>query len=130
PVQVAPHDRLTDALAMMREKDFSQLPVYSEGGYHGLLTTNTVARWFANAYHADGGVVDDPLIDDVLKAQEETPVVDLNRNVSTTEVVAEFQAMQDKGTPLQAVIISDAGKETQAPLAIIVASDLAKLIDK
>src|SRR5690625_341442 len=130
PVLVAPDGKLTETLTIMRENDFSQLPVYEGNTFKGLLTTNTVARWFASEFANAGGVIEDPTVAEVLAEQEETPVRHLRRDVSTVEVVAEFQTMQDQGRPLQAVIISDAGKETQAPLAIVVAADLPNLIDK
>jgi len=46
-VKVLPPDApLSEAVLVMREKSYSQIPIYSrEGDFTGLLTVNTIARW-------------------------------------------------------------------------------------
>ncbi|MHC6215296.1 CBS domain-containing protein [Rhodococcus ruber] len=42
-ITAAPGQPLHDALHQIGEHSFSQLPVYEDGSYLGLLTTNAVA---------------------------------------------------------------------------------------
>ena len=36
-----------EAFNVIKDKDFSQIPIYDEGRFTALLTTNTIARWVA-----------------------------------------------------------------------------------
>ncbi len=72
----APDDPLRDALYEMAAHSYSQLPVYEDGRYLGLLTTNAVARWLATQISDAGEVlVDQVLVREVLDFVEPTELV-------------------------------------------------------
>jgi predicted transcriptional regulator len=54
----------------MYRNDFSQIPVYNDKRYLGLLTTNTVARWLADQLERHDGLAEDAPIRDVLAFAE------------------------------------------------------------
>lgn len=125
----APDEPLRDALHEMAEHSFSQLPVYEDGRYLSLLTTNAVARWLA-AQISDAGevLVDQVLVREVLDFVEPTElVVHRARTVSVAAVIDGFRKEDPAGT-LVAVIVSELGLPTQKPLGVVVRDDLAYLL--
>ncbi|MGW5322537.1 CBS domain-containing protein [Rhodococcus pyridinivorans] len=130
-ISAAPEEPLRDALQQMAEHAFSQLPVYTEGRYLGLLTTNAVARWLA-AQISDTGevVVEKVLVREVLDYVEPTErVVHLARTVSVAAVIEMFRK-EDRAGPLVAVIVSERGLPTQKPLGVVVRDDLSCLLER
>jgi predicted transcriptional regulator len=47
----------------MAEGDFSQVPVYKDDRLIGLLTAETIARWFANRIESEGGILDEDTVE-------------------------------------------------------------------
>ena len=128
PVTVTPDESVRRALDTMYEYDFSQVPVYENVAYVGLLTTNTVARWVANQMRQHDGLAEDAPVEAVLKFSEGTERVShLSREVTTTEAIWRFTAAAERGLPLTALIITHTGKTTETPLGIVVTEDLARL---
>ncbi|MFF3182073.1 CBS domain-containing protein [Rhodococcus pyridinivorans] len=125
----APDEPLRDALHKMAEHSYSQLPVYEDGRYLDLLTTNAVARWLAAQISDTGEVlVDQILVREVLDFVEPTElVVHRARTVSVAAVIDQFRKEDPTGT-LVAVIVSEQGRPTQKPLGVVVRDDLAGLL--
>jgi CBS domain-containing protein len=66
---VKTNDKLSYVLEIIAEEDFSQFPVYDEGGeFRGLLTENGITRWLAHHTVREMTLVDfeDTLVDAVL----------------------------------------------------------------
>lgn len=57
PTMIAPDDPLPEVLEIVLTKNLSQLPVRDVAGYHGLLTTNGIARWLAEALARNNGML-------------------------------------------------------------------------
>lgn len=128
PVTVAPDESVRRVLDTMYANDFSQVPVYDDSAYVGLLTTNTVARWVADQMRRHDGLAEDAPVGEALAFSEDIERVEhLPRGVTTTEVVWRFATAAEEGRPLTAVIITQNGKLTETPLGIAVAEDLAHL---
>jgi CBS domain-containing protein len=125
PVTLRPDQSVRQALALVRDEDFSQIPIYDDGTYVSLLTTNTVARWLADQMHRHDGLAEDATIAEVLQFQEEERVRHVARDVPAREVVNEYAACAAEGRPLSAVIISHSGSPSEAPLGLVVPEDLA-----
>lgn len=128
PLIIEPDSSVRQALDLMYEHDFSQLPVYQRDTYVGLLTTNTVARWMAAQMRAYDGLAEDVPVEQALRFRENDELVEhAARTTTTTEAMQSFVIGAERGRPLTALIISHAGKPDQRPLAIIVAADLPLL---
>lgn len=128
-----PAARIGDAVRLMREHSFSQMPIYQESRFFNLLTTGTITRWL-------GASVDDDLI-----SLQETPVSEVllhaevpsqeicafvSRDVTLMKVQALFTDPQLTGTRtarLDTVLITDHGQTTEPLLGIITAWDLADI---
>lgn len=129
PLVVEPHLSVRAALDLMYERDFSQLPVYDDDTYVGLLTTNTVARWVANQMHQHDGLAEDAPIDVALNYQESEPVRHLPKNVTSTQALRTFVEAAERGTPLTALIVTETGKPHQRPIAVVTPADLPALAE-
>ncbi|RNE49227.1 CBS domain-containing protein [Corynebacterium alimapuense] len=55
PAVLAPTDSLADAAELVIKEGFSQIPIYDEGKYQALFTTNALARWLSDAVHREQG---------------------------------------------------------------------------
>jgi CBS domain-containing protein len=118
-----------DALTLMREGGFSQLPVYHDKWqFAGLLTANTLARWLASAV-TDGILELDPVpISTVIAYTEDNKHVAFAKPQDTLDrVMQAFQQAQDDGRRREAVLIAANGKRDREPLGIITVHDLGKV---
>jgi hypothetical protein len=112
----------------MYRNDFSQMPVYNDKQYLGLLTTNTVARWLADQLERHDGLAEDAPIRDVLAFAEGVEnVFHRPRSLSVTETVWEFTTAAANGRPITALILTNSGRPDESPLGIVVAEDLTQL---
>ena len=125
PVTLSQFQSVRQALALVRDEDFSQVPIYDDGFYVGLLTTNTVTRWLADQMHRHDGLAEDASIGEVLMFQEEERVRHVGRDTPAREIVNEYAASAADGKPLSAVIISHSGTTSEVPLGLVVPEDLA-----
>lgn len=128
PLTVGPDVTVGEALHLMHENDFSQLPVYDESGYVDLLTTNAAARWVAAQWEKNDGLAEDAPVSELLNFTEATErVKHVRRSTSAIEAVRHFVDGAEKGEVLTALIVTETGKRRESPLAMIVAADLPAL---
>lgn len=128
PITAHPDDTVAAALRTMYQNDFSQMPVYNGKKYHGLLTTNTVARWLADQLERHDGLAEDVPVRDLLDFVEGIEnVLHRPRNLSVTETIWEFTNAAANGRPVTALILTNNGRRDELPLGIVVAEDLARL---
>lgn len=119
-------DKLWPRLEEMLRLSYSQAPVFRDGRYVGALTTNAVARWVASNIDDAGDVVivDGATVDDVLKYAEPHETF---RFVKRTMTVVEAIERLLSATPPLGLIVTQNGKEHEAPIGILVAGDLPDL---
>lgn len=128
PLSITPEMTVREALRVMHEHDFSQVPVYSEARYVGLLTNNAIARWIGSQMEEHGGLAEDAPSSAVLPFAEEVDRVEVvPRDVSALEAVGMFADAALAGSPLTALLVTHSGKLTEKPISIIVAADLPRL---
>jgi CBS domain-containing protein len=119
---------IADALALVKEHDISQLPVYDDGGFRGLLTTNAIARWLAAQFADHAGLAEAAPVSEVLEFAEPHETAELCGRNATVLQVLDLLAPSSPGTrPVAAVIISHSGRRAEQPLGIVVALDLPRL---
>ncbi|MCP2167113.1 CBS domain-containing protein [Goodfellowiella coeruleoviolacea] len=126
--KVDARSQIADALALVKEHDISQLPVYDDGSFQGLLTTNAIARWLATQSTDHAGLAETAPVSEVLKFAEPHESARLCGRHTTVLHVLDLLAPSSPGAhPVTAVIISHSGKFTEQPLGIVVAQDLPRL---
>jgi predicted transcriptional regulator len=117
------------AAKVMYDGQFSQLPVYESERLVGLLTGETVARWFA-ASAGDGQVVraEEP-IRAVLSHQEPTTsYAVLDQQATVFDGLEQFEGSLHRGQTLQAILVTPTGSETELPLGIVTPTDIPALL--
>jgi len=131
PAAVSPETGISDALQLMARHDFSQLLVCDDRGkYVQLLTTNTIARWLSAEFTLNGGLAGEANVGAVLAHREATEAVLVRPDSLTTlEAARDFALAAESGKPLTALIITSSGKSHETPLAIVVASDIASIVN-
>ena len=125
---VAPGDPVGTALNYVRDFDFSQLPVYDDGTYSGLLTTNAVARWLANQLISNDGYAETASVAEVIKfAEQHECALLVPRTIPVNEALHLLAHGGKGGKPVTALIVTQNGKTNETPLAVVVAEDVAAL---
>lgn len=128
-VQVAEStDRVGEALKVMYDHRFSQMPVYGEDKLIGLLTAETFARFVAaNSYNSALPDLATPIWR--VLPHEEDPVhyEVVSRSSTTTETLALFDAYEAEGKYLDAIIVTRTGRRTERPTGIVTVFDVPKL---
>lgn len=133
-------DEISEFLDKVDDPDnYSQSPVRGTDGELHLITTNAVARRVAKSYHADdGALVHSATVGDVLKfVEDDTDRLVLGgRGMKVVEAIRKFSGEERTGkggkisldwTPPAALIITENGKATEAPLCICTKNDLGRL---
>ena len=114
---------LGDVFKLVRDDGHSRYPVYDNGGFIGLLTSNGVARWLARQ-GADGTFsvnLDRVVVREVLQADHRrNAVAFLARDNSIHEADQLFIDQPN----LEAILITEHGKPSQKPLGLISAGDI------
>jgi hypothetical protein len=128
-VQVA---QLTESVGgatrRMFEGNFSQLPIYTNDKFMALLTAATVARWLGAKFAENGGLLDEP-IERVLRYVDGTSRCEfLGLDSTVAEALELFQQRSAKGFSLDAIIMTNDGKEDRTPLGILTTFDLPMLL--
>ncbi len=121
----SPRDRIKDAARKMLHGNFSQLPIYDDARFVGLLTSETVARWVATRLDENAGLLEDESINTVLRYSEDSENhAFLRRNASVVEAIEVFEDFTRRGRSLDAIIITADGKGTSRALGIVTVFDL------
>lgn len=120
--------QVADALTLVKDHDISQLPIYDDGEYQGLLTTNAIARWLAAQFAEHANLAENAPVSEVVKFVEPHETARLcGRNTTVARVLDLIAPSSPTAPPATAVIISESGRSTDQPLAIVVAEDLPVL---
>ena len=129
PVQTClPTDLIGHPLKKMHIGTFSQLPIYGNNQCLGLLTADTIARWLAVNLAGGVGLVEEKPVSDVIQHQEDPDNHTFLHRTSTVEDgLAAFGKYHLKGKRLDAILITQNGRLTEAPLGIVTIQDIPKL---
>ncbi len=119
---------VAEAVRVMHEKDFSQLPVVGQKGIVGLLTTSTIARWLGTQVAEDIFSLTETAVAEVLQYKEEDETWKcIPRHSTLVEAVEFFEQELHQGHRPVALIITHSGKQHEAPLGIITPWDLPEI---
>jgi predicted transcriptional regulator len=133
---IQPDQTLAYVLDRIRQKDFSQFPVYDGQVFVGLLTENGIIRWLAdnlflgqpkvefNEVKVEQVFLDRTLVRDLLNMEETTENVMFEQATITVEEVRRLFAMNEL---LEAALITRTGKPNEGLLAIATRWDVAAM---
>jgi predicted transcriptional regulator len=121
---IAPEDTVFAVLMLIRERDYSQFPVYCGTAFHGLLTENGITRWLARHVTANGISLADIRVEKLLMMEEGlTNHEFLSSDSSVDQVVHLYATNPD----LEAVLITNDGKQTSDLKGIATPYDVVQL---
>ena len=127
-VQISRSDSIEFAVQLMKQHDFSKLPVRDRGRISALLTSDTITRWFADSVSKGGVILSDTLVGDVIKHKGKFKNYALVRRKATLiDLLETFESMARKGQRLDAALITANGKPTEQVIGIVTRSDLASV---
>ena len=116
-------DSIAHVLKRINEYDFSQFPVYDDKGFKGLLTENGLTRWLAFHVVNKLSLVDltEVTVKEALKEEEK------RKNwafMGKDKTVGELKENFSKNTFLEAVLITETGKQTESLIGIATRWDI------
>ncbi len=121
-------DPIGDAVKLMHDGSFSQLPVYDDRKFVGLLTAETVARWLASSLAGDQQLVEEKPVAEVMTHQEYSDNhAFMPRTATVFEGLSEFDKSLRRGTRLDAILLTENGRPSESPLGIITIHDIPKI---
>jgi len=126
--QCGPTDPLGVSVKKMHDGVFSQLPIYDGQKCLGLLTAETIARWLANHLGDGMGLVEEKPILEVMTHQEDHDNhTFLARTATVADGLAAFDDFLCRGKRLEAILITQNGRSSDALLGIVTIHDIPKL---
>ena len=123
---VSVHDDLAKLLGIIKERDYSQFPVYETGGFRGLVTENGITRWLARHVSTELSLVEleDISVKEVLRNEEKRENYRFVRQDVRVDDVRGLFALHDL---LEAVLITNSGKKSEPLLGIATRWDIIHL---
>lgn len=122
-------DSVGDAVTLMRDGSFSQLPILSNGKVVALLTAETVVRWLASEVSNKLVSPWETKIDQVLPhTEDQDHYCLLSRRATLLDALAQFEDFAAQGKDLDAILISQDGKPEQQLLGILTLYDLPAIL--
>lgn len=127
PEVLAPTDSIAKAAELIIGKGYSQLPVYGQGKYHSLFTTNALARWLSEAVRRENG----HLIEENLSV---SVIVDFAEDfekpkfVKGTESAGRVCSYLSQENSLPAVLVTTDGTENGQLQGIVTRFDVPNIL--
>lgn len=123
-VALEPGHTLAEAFELIRGDGYSRYPVYDNGRFAGMVTANGFTRWVAG--QMKGATIE---IDASQVRIADVIAMDHRRDratfVARSALVDDVEGLFAKNQSLEAVIITEHGREDEAPIGMICAGDLA-----
>ena len=124
-------ESIGEAVKAMSENSFSQVLIFKNGKFEGILTANTVTRWLGANVKEDVFSLSETTIDLVLKYAENFEKCKfIPKNQSVFDTINLFHETENEGCRLEAAFITENGKNSEKIIGIVTLADFPKLIKK
>lgn len=123
---VTVHDDLARVLKIIKERDYSQFPVYEAERFRGLLTENGITRWLAYHVATELSLIElgDVRVKHVLQNEEKRKNYHFVARDMRVDDVSELFVSNEL---LEAVLVTARGKDSEALLGIVTRWDIIRL---
>lgn len=122
---VRPETPIGEAVVLMREEAISKLPVMTGEAITGLLTTGAIARWLGASVAEELVDLRETPVSEVLRhADDHEPYRIVSARTALAEAVSLFLKRQEEGRRLEAVLITERGRQGGQLVGLITTSDL------
>ncbi|WP_316571417.1 CBS domain-containing protein [Neobacillus sp. YIM B06451] len=119
------NNSLTDMLKMIREKAFSQFPIYNRDNFVGLISENGITNWLAKHVEEDVFSLMETSLESILDCEENKDNFHfISRNTTVIEAEEIFKDFFANGSKIDALLITHNGKSTESLLGIITTWDI------
>ena len=129
PMTFEKDSKIIEVLNLIKETGYSQFPVYEDGKYIGLLTTNSISLWISNIISSSGEIVEDInniTAEEILKFNE---TFDKAHFVSKNITVNEFLDLMSNYTHIKVWVMTEDGNKDLKPLRLITPYDYDIIIE-
>ena len=121
-------DPLTAALKLMSETKFSQVPIYQDGKFKGLITAAGITYWLAGQSTEDVIPREIPTLSDVYNYENRKESFEfVDKDLSVYEAEDYFKRAITRGTRLEALLITENAQNDGELIGIIRPFDLLKI---
>ena len=126
---VSAGDSIGDALKIMYDNSFTQLPIFKGNKFIDLLTNNTISRWLGACVDEEIFSLKETPIGEVLKyAESRDSYFFINKDATLSDAMEKFQYFESVGEPIDAILITEKGNPSEMILGIITRSDFPKIL--
>jgi CBS domain-containing protein len=123
--RLSPDDPIQRAVAVMYRNNYSQIPLYEDDRFYGLLSAVTVARWLGGSDDETTFNLQRTTIKDVYRYTEEKEIhAFLPRDATVAEAISRFEESQRRKKRLTAILITENGEPHETVLGIMTSGDL------
>ncbi|SDJ36449.1 CBS domain-containing protein [Salimicrobium halophilum] len=113
-------DSLASLLDIVKEKEFSQFPVYGREGFKGLLTPRGITQWLATHIDRNHVNLNGTTIGEVLAVEVRRDYVKFISSKTTVHQAMDMmKGNPDKNYRLEAILITERGRTDEELLGII-----------
>lgn len=121
-------DSLKHVLDMLEKGQFNQVPVYNSNKLVGLITTDTIALWLADAFKNADFVNPGSKVRELLRFEASADdFAVLSGRSSVFDALEIFEAAYKRGKHLKAIIITQNGNQSEKPIGIITTMEIPQL---
>ena len=121
--RVSTDDTLEKVLRLIKDRDYSQFPVYEGDHFRGLLTENGITRWLANHVITENSLVEleDVIVKQVISNDEKRRNYSfVPRNIRVDDLAGHFAPQK----LVEAVLITANGKQPEELMGIVTRWDI------
>ena len=122
------NDSAAEAVKLVFQQSFSQIPIFDNKEFMALLTVNTIVRWLGSGAEADTLSLSEITIGSILQFSEDrNNYCFLGTDATIFDVLSKFHLYEKDGKRLDAIMITQNGKPTETLLGIITVWDLPQI---
>lgn len=123
-------DDLSAALGLMNKHGFSQVPIYAEGSYVGMLNSIAISCWMSDLMDMGHIDISKVMIKDVLSYARKSRVTLFKaKDLDVYEVLDVYKAYAILPERIDAIIVTETGSKSEEPITIVTDHDMLKMID-
>lgn len=128
-VETVKHNNsVADVLKIIRDRDYTQFPVYQEEEFIGLLTENGITKWLARNIEEDIISLEETNLIDILEFEEDVDnYIFIGKEITVYEAEEIFKDFPYTRARLDALLITHSGKKKESLLGIITTWDILQL---
>jgi predicted transcriptional regulator len=119
--------KLKDILTVINKRSYSIFPIYDKNGFKWPLTTDCIIKWFADNMVENIIQLDDVKVKDLFPLKRSTPIEFVRKDADMFVIEEIFEKYHVKKQKLEAVIVTETGRQSEKPLGIVTSWDLVEI---